>query len=104
MVLDPVDGSGSNEALIPPPFGSGTPVVFNTYNVPVDTDNDGVPDAYEITIGTDPNVFENQAVLDNDGNGYVNIEDWAHSLVPIVALTPPSKPMPPTALISVISP
>ncbi len=47
------------------------------------TDSDGVPDSYETSpLGTDPNVFENHAVLDHDGDGYVNIEEWAHSLVP----------------------
>jgi hypothetical protein len=80
LVDDPVDGDGYDQNLIPPPFGTGS-VSFVTSGVPTDTDDDGVPDAYETSpLGTDPNVFENHAVLDHDGDGYANIEDWAHSL------------------------
>ncbi len=79
LVDAPENGDAYNQSLIPAPFGSGS-VAFVTFSVPTDTDNDGVPDSYETLIGTDPNVFENQAVLDSDSDGYVNIEDWAHSL------------------------
>ncbi|KAK7190463.1 pectate lyase C [Paraphaeosphaeria sporulosa] len=47
---------------------------------PVDTDGDGIPDAAETQFGFDVNA--NDAMGDKDGNGYVNIEDWANSLVP----------------------
>lgn len=47
---------------------------------PVDTDGDGIPDAAEAQFGFDVNA--NDAMADKDGNGYVNIEDWANSLVP----------------------
>lgn len=102
LVDAPENGDAYTTSILPPPFGSGS-VAFNTFNVPTDTDNDGIPDSYETLIGTNPNVFENQAVLDSDGNGYMNIEDWAHSLVGIVASTtpppPPSKPNPPTNVV-----
>ncbi|KAF9732745.1 hypothetical protein PMIN06_007084 [Paraphaeosphaeria minitans] len=47
---------------------------------PVDTDGDGIPDAAETQFGFDVNVDD--AMGDKDGNGYVNVEDWANSLVP----------------------
>ncbi|KAF2635268.1 pectate lyase-like protein [Massarina eburnea CBS 473.64] len=46
----------------------------------VDTDGDGIPDAAETALGFDVNVDD--AMKDTDGNGYVNVEDWANSLVP----------------------
>lgn len=47
---------------------------------PVDTDGDGIPDAAEKQLGFDVNA--NDAMADKDGNGYVNVEEWANSLVP----------------------
>lgn len=46
----------------------------------VDTDVDGIPDAYENTIGTSPTTAD--SMQDKNGNGYANVEDWANSLVP----------------------
>lgn len=46
----------------------------------VDTDGDGIPDDAETKLGFDKAV--NDAMSDKDGNGYVNIEDWANSLIP----------------------
>jgi len=65
-----------------------------------DDDNDGVPDDYETNVlGTDPSVFEPQAVLDHDGDGYTNIEEWSHSLSDSVARVPAeSTPNPPLIL------
>ncbi|KAF2439744.1 polysaccharide lyase family 1 protein [Karstenula rhodostoma CBS 690.94] len=47
---------------------------------PVDTDGDGIPDAAEEQLGFDVNADD--AMADEDGNGYVNVEEWANSLVP----------------------
>ncbi|KAF2111500.1 pectin lyase fold/virulence factor [Lophiotrema nucula] len=44
-----------------------------------DTDGDGIPDDAETKFGFDK--ATNDAMSDKDGNGYVNIEDWANSLV-----------------------
>jgi pectate lyase len=79
LVDDPEDQDAYDVDLLPSPWGSGT-YSFSTSGVPTDTDSDGLPDTYETLIGTDPNVFENHAVLDADGDGWANIEDWAHSL------------------------
>ena len=42
----------------------------------VDTDRDGVPDAYETTAGTDPARDDHNA--DADGDGYTNLENFLH--------------------------
>ncbi|KAF2653832.1 polysaccharide lyase family 1 protein [Lophiostoma macrostomum CBS 122681] len=46
----------------------------------VDSDGDGIPDEVETKMGWDAG--RNDAMEDKDGNGYVNVEDWANSLVP----------------------
>ncbi|ORY19586.1 pectin lyase fold/virulence factor [Clohesyomyces aquaticus] len=46
----------------------------------VDTDGDGIPDDVETRMGTDKGRAD--AMEDKDGNGYVNVEDWANNLVP----------------------
>jgi hypothetical protein len=81
IIDGPIDSTVWESTDVPPPNGTGSLPTLTTFGVPTDTDNDGVPDAYETSpLGTDPNVFENQAVLDHDGDGYSNIEDWVHSL------------------------
>ncbi|RMG94082.1 MAG: T9SS C-terminal target domain-containing protein [Chloroflexi bacterium] len=50
----------------PAPLNSGTP--------PTDTDNDGMPDSWEISYGTDPLVADHNG--DIDGDGYTNIEAY----------------------------
>ncbi|KAH7113896.1 pectate lyase-like protein [Dendryphion nanum] len=45
-----------------------------------DQDGDGIPDGAETKLGFDGG--KNDAMEDKDGNGYVNVEEWANSLVP----------------------
>ena len=45
----------------------------------VDSDGDGIPDEVEKEMGWD--VGRNDAMGDKDGNGYVNVEDWASGIV-----------------------
>ena len=45
---------------------------------PADSDNDGMPDSFEASHGTNPNAPD--AAGDVNGNGYDNIEDWFNSL------------------------
>jgi len=52
-----------------------------TYNVKVDSDNDGMPDAWETEHGLDP-ADPSDSVTDFDGDGYTNIENYVNSLVP----------------------
>jgi hypothetical protein len=45
---------------------------------PVDTDKDGIPDAYELQHGLNPNVNDSANIA---SNGYSNIENYVNSLV-----------------------
>jgi len=48
---------------------------------PIDNDNDGLPDEWEIKYGLDPaNNLDNN--LDNDKDGYTNIEEWLNGTIP----------------------
>jgi len=48
---------------------------------PIDDDNDGLPDEWEIKYGLDPaNNLDNN--LDNDKDGYTNIEEWLNGTIP----------------------
>ncbi len=47
---------------------------------PQDSDNDGIPDAWEIAHGLNPNDAAD-ANLDRDGDGYTNIEEYLNDLV-----------------------
>ena len=44
-----------------------------------DRDGDGIPDAYEVKIGSNPRRSDAQA--DADGDGYANIEDYINGLI-----------------------
>jgi len=56
-----------------PPLAPGTP--------PLDTDDDGMPDAWEVTRGFDPkNAKDGNG--DKDGDGYTNVEDYLNELCP----------------------
>jgi hypothetical protein len=62
---------------------------------PTDTDNDGMPDAWEIANGTNPNVWD--ANGDLYGDGYTNIERWINSF--FASGTPSPAPPPQPSLI-----
>ena len=47
---------------------------------PLDSDHDGMPDAWEKKHGLDPK--KDDSATDRDGNGYTAIEDYLNSLVP----------------------
>ncbi len=49
-------------------------------DAPQDTDNDGMPDSWENQNGLDPN-NASDALLDADGNGWVNLEEYINGLV-----------------------
>ncbi len=54
---------------------------FPTYAIssaPADSDNDGIPDFWEVANGLNPNV--NDSLIDSNNDGYLNIEDYVHSI------------------------
>ncbi|HEX9046898.1 MAG TPA: thrombospondin type 3 repeat-containing protein, partial [Verrucomicrobiae bacterium] len=53
---------------------------YKTYNVPVDTDHDGIPDDWEKAHGLNPN-DPSDANKDLNGDGYTNLEKYLNSLV-----------------------
>jgi pectate lyase len=46
--------------------------------LPLDSDGDHIPDAFELTIGSDPGIDD--SLQDADGDGYLNIEEYLNSL------------------------
>lgn len=53
-----------------------------------DTDHDGMPDAYEIKHGLNPNDPKDASKPAKNGGGYTNIEVYLNSLVPLATVTP----------------
>jgi len=53
---------------------------YQTYNVPVDTDHDGIPDDWEKAHGLNPN-DAGDANKDLNRDGYTNLEKYLNSLV-----------------------
>ncbi len=53
---------------------------YKTYNVPVDSDHDGMPDDWEKAHGLNPN-DPSDANKDLNGDGYTNLEKYLNSLV-----------------------
>jgi len=53
---------------------------YKTYNVPVDTDHDGIPDDWETAHGLNSH-DPNDANGDINGDGYTNLEKYINSLV-----------------------
>lgn len=51
---------------------------MNSGVAPEDSDNDGIPDLWEISHGLNPNVED--SLEDANGDGFLNIEDWAYEM------------------------
>lgn len=56
----------------------GFPVYTTDYSVPVDTDGDGMPDAWENSVGLDPAVADNNKL---NADGYTALEVYLSSLM-----------------------
>jgi hypothetical protein len=64
--------------------GNQSPIFSQTYNIldlTLDTDNDGMPDWWEKEYGLAPN--QNDANLDNDLDGYTNLEEYLAGWNPV---------------------
>lgn len=59
---------------------------YHTYNVPVDSDHDGMPDNWETAHGLNPH-DPSDANGDCNGDGYTNLEKYLNSLVGEYSLT-----------------
>ncbi len=55
--------------------------VLRSKPAPVDTDRDGIPDAWELARGLDPKNPADGAKVPADGKGYTNLENYLNSLV-----------------------
>ncbi len=55
-------------------FANYSNAPINTHPAGYDTDNDGMPDSWEVAKGLDPNTRDNNE--DPDGNGYTNLEEF----------------------------
>lgn len=76
VIQSVIDGTGR---IIDSPDEVGGYEFGKNTSAPKDSDNDGIPDAVEITMGTNANKFD--AHGDADGDGISNIEDYIHGLI-----------------------
>jgi hypothetical protein len=52
---------------------------LNTYEVPADSDHDGMADTWEVSVGLDPaSTYDGNQ--DRDGDGYTNLEEYLNHL------------------------
>jgi|GEM_PF-1883785 len=73
VVDDVVDNKGS---LVDSPDEAGGYGALDKGTPIQDMDADGMPDAFEIAYGTNPNKADNNGDIDNDG--YTNLENYLH--------------------------
>lgn len=60
---------------------------YSSAEAPLDTDNDGMPDEWELSKGLDPNDSSDSSD-DFSGNGYTNIEEYINELSGSISSTP----------------
>lgn len=90
-------GNGSTNGYIDTQSAVGGWPVLNSLPAPVDTDEDGMPDGWEIANGLNPN-DPGDGNEDRANDGYTNIEEYINSLAlnhfdtkPIINLVQPQK-------------
>jgi hypothetical protein len=75
----PVLGATSGKyGIIDSPSEVGGWPTYSAGTAPTDSDNDGMPDAWETANGTNPAVADNNS--DPDGDGYTNLEEYLNYL------------------------
>ncbi|HYG33264.1 MAG TPA: hypothetical protein VEC99_00680 [Clostridia bacterium] len=61
-------------------FGESPLFVVNTASARVDTDNDGMPDHYEVMVGLNPQIDDGDQ--DPDGDGFTNLQEYGAGTSP----------------------
>jgi len=74
-LLGYVASLGTQGQILSDPVTVGGPGTLASGSTPVDTDQDGIPDNWEIAHGLNPN-DPADAALDRDGDGYSNLEEY----------------------------
>jgi hypothetical protein len=75
---------------VPPSPYSGDYPVLATGIPQTDSDSDGVPDVWEVFIGTNPSVSD--AMEDIDGDGYKNLEEYGEYVLELLVSGLPPEP------------
>lgn len=75
----PIRGNGVVDTVVQ---AGGWPELKGTV-APVDSDHDGMPDAWELKAGLDPN-DPSDTNRDRNNDGYTNVEEYLNSLVPML--------------------
>ncbi|XYH97369.1 hypothetical protein ACMHYB_58035 [Sorangium sp. So ce1128] len=84
FLMEELASLGTEGATISDEASLGLPGVVGNIpegSVPTDTDQDGMPDAWESSAGLDLDDPEDRND-DRDGDGYTNLEEYINSLVP----------------------
>ncbi|MEE9336257.1 MAG: hypothetical protein V3U65_19380 [Granulosicoccaceae bacterium] len=88
--LDPANPDDALSDLDGDGLTNAEELVLGTDPANADTDNDGIPDGYEVVSGFDPT--QNDALTDTDNDGVSNLDEYEASLEPAEE-TPSAKPM-----------
>ncbi|MFT2011590.1 T9SS type A sorting domain-containing protein [Pontibacter sp. 13R65] len=75
-----VPGGKRGTGIIDNPSEVGGWPVFAQVDGPIDTDKDGIPDAWEVANGLDPNNPEDGKTITE--SGYSNLETYLHAILP----------------------
>lgn len=80
------DFSTNYSRIIDHPSQVGGYESYPAGEAPMDRDNDGMPDAFEIAMGYNPD--SDDSALDTNGDGYTNIEDYINGIITGFPATP----------------
>lgn len=73
--------TGTKTGILETPADVGGWPIYKAARMPIDSDNDGMPDEWEMRFGLNPK-SPADAVKDSDGDGYTNIEEYLNGTDP----------------------